>query len=105
MELAKIKKTIKDARPHLTESTLKSYGYNVLRVYKLVETTEFEKNAKLLGKKLKEAKVKPSISRALVNACVVYEKAKGKKKTEELDALKQKYDTEFLDQAKLQVRT
>ena len=36
MELDKIKVALKEARPHLTENTLKSYGYNIIRVYKMV---------------------------------------------------------------------
>ncbi len=100
MELGKIKKLLKEARPHLTESTLKSYGYNIIRVYNMVSTTEFEKNAKKIELSIQKGKVKPSIARALINAVIVYEKAHGRK-TQKLDELKADYDTEFLDSVKL----
>ena len=100
MELDKIKAALKEARPHLTENTLKSYGYNILRVYKMVQTTEFEKNAKKIAEEIKSGNLKPSIARALINSIAVYEKAKGRK-TEKLDELKAGYDTEFLDTVKL----
>ena len=69
----------------------------------MLESKEFEKNAKKLGSKLKETKA--SVGRALVNSVIVYEKAKGRKKTEELEKLKARLDTEFTDSVKLQKRT
>lgn len=101
MELAKIKAVIKEKRGHLTESSLKSYGYNVLRVHRMLGSTEFEKNTTEIAKVIQTQKIKPSIARALINAVIVYEKAKGRKKTENLDELKAIYDTEFLDTVKL----
>ena len=105
MELAKIKAVIKEKRPHLTESSLKSYGYNIIRVHRMVATTAFEKNASEIAKAIQTQKIKPSIARALINAIIVYEKAKGKKNTKKLDELKAKFDTEFLDTVKLQKRS
>ena len=104
MELVKIKALIKKKRPHLTESSLKSYGYNVLRIHRMVMTTDFEKNATNITKAIHNKQIKPSIARSLINAVIVYEKAKGRKTTE-LDELKAKYDTEFLDTLKLQKRS
>ncbi len=68
----------------------------------MIGTTEFAKNADKIQKGL--GKIKPSVGRALVNAVIVYEKSKARK-TEDLDVLKEKLDTEFLDTAKLQKRT
>ncbi len=104
MELAKIKSAIKEKRPHLTESSLKSYGYNILRVHRMVATTQFEKNVAEIEKAIQTQKIKPSIARSLINAVIVYEKTKGRE-TENLDELKAKYDTEFLDTVKLQKRS
>ena len=101
MELKEIKRVIKVKRGHLTESSLKSYGYNVLRVHKMILDSSFEKNAEKIAKEIQTQKIKPSIARALINAVIVYEKAKGRKKTAKLDELKAKYDTEFLDTVKL----
>ena len=89
MDAKLIREKIKKARDHLTESTLKSYTYNVLRVHRMVGSFS--------AKKIEEgfSELKPSIARALVNSVIVYKKATGTKETPELDILKSKYDTEF----------
>ena len=99
MDVTEIQEVLKKDRPHLRPTTLKSYAYNIRRVHNMIESKEFEKNAKKLEGKLKDTKA--SVGRALVNAVIVYEKAKGRKKTEELEKLKARLDTEFTDSVKL----
>ena len=95
-----IRDTIKKARPHLTESTLRSYGYNVVRVKKIAGSFSAAK----IADAFKKEKIKPSIGRALVNAVIVYLKAEGRT-TAKLDDLKATLDTEHLDTSKLQKKT
>ena len=68
MEGGKIRKKIKAARPHLTESTLRSYAFNVLRVHRIANSFD----AKKVEAALKKEKIKPSVARALVNAVIVW---------------------------------
>ena len=97
MDAKEIRGIIQKARGHLTESTLKSYTYNTLRVHRMVGSF----SAKKIEEVFRKEKLKPSIARALVNSAIVYKKATGTKETPELDKLKSKYDTEFQDGIKL----
>jgi len=98
MEVKKIQETLKKARPHLSESTLRSYSYNIRRVYTMIESKSFEKESKKIAAKLKD--VKASVGRALVNSVIVYEKSHGRK-TPKLEELKGRLDTEHTDTIKL----
>ena len=101
MDAKDIREKIKKARGHLTESTLKSYTYNTLRVHRMAGSF----SAKKIEEAFRKENMKPSIARALVNSAIVYKKAMGTKETPDLDKLKSKYDTEFQDGIKLQKRS
>ena len=102
MDVKKIQEILKKSRPHLSESTLRSYSYNIRRVHGMIGSKAFEKETKKISEALKE--VKASVGRALVNSVIVYEKSHGRK-TPRLEELKTRLDTEHTDTVKLQKRT
>jgi hypothetical protein len=86
-----IRKKIKEARPHLSPQTVKTYSYNVERLKKLIGSYTFEKEIS----KVEEA-IKPlsaSVGRTLINAAIVYVGGE----TPKLAKLKAELDATYLD--------
>jgi hypothetical protein len=94
-----IRKRIKEARPHLSAQTVKTYAYNVERLKKLVGNYTFEKEASKVEKAVKE--LKASVGRTLVNSAIVYNGGE----TPKLSKLKAMLDSAYLDNVRTQKKT
>jgi hypothetical protein len=94
-----IRKRIKEARPHLSAQTVKTYSYNVERLKKLVGSYAFEKEVSKVEEGVKE--LKASVGRTLVNSAIVYNGGE----TPKLTKLKASLDSAYLDNVRTQKKT
>jgi hypothetical protein len=86
-----VRKKIKEARPHLSAQTVKTYSYNVERLKKLIGSYAFEKEVSKVSAAVKP--LKASVGRTLVNSAIVYNGGE----TPKLAKLKASLDSAYLD--------
>jgi hypothetical protein len=99
LEMDEIRQRIKEARPHLSAQTVKTYGYNVARLQKLVGSAAFEKEAAKVEEAVKA--LSASVGRTLVNSAIVFNGGE----TPKLAKLKASLDSAYLDDVRTQKKT